>query len=181
MENELIAEKYAQEIKAILARFPEKKSAVLHLMHLAQHEYGYTSPEAMQEVAHILDLDPTHVLSLAGFYTLFHEEPTGRYVLEICNDLACALRGADAFVDMVSEKLDTPIDGTTADGLFTVKTVMCLGACDKAPMMQCNLSFEENLDEKKFDQLLARLREEAASDHREPSVVEKIIGYTRRP
>jgi NADH-quinone oxidoreductase subunit E len=180
-ETELIADKYAQEIEAILARFPQKKSAVLHLMHLAQHEYGYTSPEAMREVAQILDLDPTHVLSLAGFYTLFHEEPTGRYVLEICHDLACALRGADAFVDKVCQKLDTPVDGTTADGLFTIKTVMCLGACDKAPMLQCNLSFEENLDEEKFDRLLARLREEAASDHHEPSVVEKMIGYARQP
>ena len=87
-ETTLIAEKYAVEIKAILARFPTKKSAVLPLMHLAQHEYGYMSQEAMKEVAGILDLDPTHVLSLSGFYTLFYEEKTGKYVLEICNDLA---------------------------------------------------------------------------------------------
>ncbi len=175
----LIAEKYAEEIKGILARFPHKKSAVLPLMHLAQQEYGYMSQDAMQEVAQILDLDPTHILSLSGFYTLFHEEPTGKYVLEICNDLACALRGADEFVDMATQKLDTPVDGTTEDGLFTIKTVMCLGACDRAPMLQCNLKFEENLDEDKFDQLLARLREEAVSDSREPTVVEKIISYAK--
>lgn len=172
----MIAEKYAKEIEGILARFPTKKSAVLPLMHLAQHEYGYMSADAMREVAGILGLDPTHVLSLTGFYSLYYEEPQGKYVLEICNDLACALRGADEFVEMAGRKLNIPIDGTTDDGLFTLKTVMCLGACDKAPMLQCNLRFEENLDEEKFDQLLARLRGEAD----EPSVVEKITSYAIR-
>jgi len=172
----LIAEKYSKEIEGILARFPTKKSAVLPLMHLAQHEYGYLSEAAKREVAEILDLDPTHVLSLAGFYSLYYEEPVGKYVLEICNDLACALRGADDFVEMASGKLGIPVDATTEDGLFTLKTVMCLGACDRAPMLQCNLRFEENLDEEKFDQLLARLRDEAD----ETAVVPKIISYATR-
>ncbi|MFO7679247.1 MAG: NAD(P)H-dependent oxidoreductase subunit E [Chloroflexota bacterium] len=163
-----------------MARFPNKKSAVLPLMHLAQHEYGYMSDEAMREVAGILDLDPTHVLSIAGFYTLYYEEPVGKYVLEICNDLACALRGADEFVEMASDMLDIPVDGTTDDGLFTLKTVMCLGACDKAPMLQCNLRFEENLDKEKFEQLLARLRETAVSGPAEPGVVQKVTSYAVR-
>jgi NADH-quinone oxidoreductase E subunit len=186
----LIAEKYAEEIRSILARLPQRKSAVLHLMHLAQQEYGYMSREAMREVADILEIDPTHVLSLAGFYSLFYEEPTGRYVLEICNDLACALRGADEFVEMACRKLDIPVDGTTEDGLFTIKTVMCLGACDRAPMLQCNLKFEERLDEEKFDELLARLRQEAGEADRGEgnrareaarlgSVVDKVIAYCR--
>lgn len=176
----MIAEKYPEEIKGILARFPNKKSAVLPLMHLAQHEYGYMSDEAMREVAGILDLDPTHVLSIAGFYTLYYEEPVGKYVLEICNDLACALRGADEFVEMASDTLGIPVDGTTEDGLFTLKTVMCLGACDKAPMLQCNLRFEENLDKEKFEQLLVRLRETAASGPAEPGVVQKVTSYAVR-
>ena len=175
----MIAEKYAAEIENILTRYPDKKSAVLALMHLAQNEYGHLDRHAMQEVAAILDLDPTHVLSLAGFYSLYYEEEVGKYVLEICNDLACALRGADEFVEMVCEKLDVPVEGTTKDGLFTVKTVMCLGACDRAPMLQCNLKFEENLDAAKFDQLIARLRQEDASGSGDPSVVEKITAYVR--
>jgi NADH-quinone oxidoreductase E subunit len=176
-EFALIREKYAAEIAGILTHYPDKKSAVLPLMHLAQHAYGYMSKEAMQEVAGILDLDPTHVLSLSGFYSLFYEEPTGKYVLEICNDLACALRGADEFVEMASGKLGIPVEGTTGDGLFTLKTVMCLGACDRAPMLQCNLKFEENLDEEKIEQLLARLRAEAESGANQPSVVEKIAAF----
>jgi len=175
----LIAEKYAKEIEGILKRFPDKRSAVLPLMHIAQNEYGRMTPEAMREVAQILDLDPTHVLSLSGFYTLFYEEEVGTYVIEICNDLACALRGADEFVEMASNKLGIQPEETTPDGLFTLKTVMCLGACDRAPMLQCNLKFEENLDEEKFEQLLARLREEAKAETKPPTVVERISSYAK--
>lgn len=173
----MIAEKYADEIQGILKRFPDKQSAVLPLMHIAQHEYGRMSPDAMKEVAAILDLDPTHVLSLAGFYTLYYEEEVGKYVLEICNDLACALRGADEFVEMACNKLGIQPEQTTDDGLFTLKTVMCLGACDRAPMLQCNLKFEEHLDEEKFEQLLARLRAEAEADT--PTIVERITNYAK--
>ncbi|MFL7840180.1 MAG: NADH-quinone oxidoreductase subunit NuoE [Candidatus Promineifilaceae bacterium] len=176
----MISETYAAEIEGLLARYPDKKSAVLPLMHLAQREYGYMSKEAMREVADILDLDPTHVLSLSGFYSLYYEEPTGKYVLEICNDLACALRGADEFVEMACNKLNIPVEGTTDDGLFTIKTVMCLGACDRAPMLQCNLKFEENLDEEKFDELLARLRAEAENGADKPSVVERINAFAKK-
>ena len=172
----MLRDKYATEIDALLARFPQRKSGILHLMHLAQNECGYMSEAAMREVAAIVGVGPTHLLSLAGFYSLFYEEPTGRYVLEICNDLACALRGADDFVEMASRKLDIPVEGTTNDGLFTLKTVMCLGGCDRAPMLQCNLKFYENLDESKFEALIAELRAKAAAE-REPSVVERIIGY----
>ena len=175
----MIAEKYADEIEGILAQFPNKKSAMLHLMHLAQEVYGYMSQEAMKEVADILDLDPTHILSLAGFYTLYYEEPVGKYVLEVCNDLACALRGADEFLAMACRKLDVPLEGTTNDGLFTVKPVMCLAACDRAPMLQCNLKFEEHLNEEKFDQLIARLRAEATSEEDKPSVVETVMSYAK--
>lgn len=173
----MLAQKYEKEIEGILSRFPTKRSAVLPLMHLAQSEYGRLSPEAMREVADILDLDPTHILSLAGFYTLYHEEVVGRYVLEVCNDLACALRGADEFLEMASRKLDIPVDGTTNDGLFTLKGVMCLAACDRAPMLQCNLKYEEHLDEEKFDALIARLRQEAEEDKPAYPIVQKSISY----
>ncbi|VAW31581.1 NADH-ubiquinone oxidoreductase chain E [hydrothermal vent metagenome] len=176
----LLVEKYPEEVKGILARFSRnRKSAVLPLMHLAQEAYGFTSRDAMREVAGILDLDPTHVLSLAGFYTLYYEEPVGKYVLEICNDLACALRGADEFVEMACRKLDIPVEGTTNDGMFTLKTVMCLAACDRAPMLQSNLKFEEYLDEEKFDKLISRLRAEAAAEKPEPSIVEQISAFAK--
>jgi NADH-quinone oxidoreductase E subunit len=154
----MLTEQYGAEIDRILAKYPDKRSAVMPLMYLAQEAYGYMSQQAMDDVAAVLDLDPTHVLSLAGFYTLYYEKPVGKYVLEICNDLPCALRGADEFVEMASRKLGIPVEGTTGDGLFTLKTVMCLAACDKAPMLQCNLQYVENLDEAKFDDLIEQLR-----------------------
>jgi len=158
----VLAEQYKEEIEAILGKFPEKRSAVLPLMYLAQEAYGYLSREAMIDVADNIGLDPTEVLSLASYYTLFYEEPVGKYVLEICNDLPCALRGADEFVDMACKKLEIDVGGTTQDGLFSLKTVMCLAACDKAPMMQVNLKYEEKLNEEKFDALISKLR--AASE-----------------
>ncbi len=173
----MLKEKYAREIQSLLTRYPEtqKKSAILPLMHLAQKEYGYMSPEAQREVADILGLDPTHVLGIAGFYSLFYEEPVGRYVLEICNDLACALRGADEFIEMACQKLGVEKDEITPDGLFTIKNVMCLGACDRAPMLQCNLKFHEHLDEAKFDQMIADLRAAAERGDNPHEVVDRIL------
>ena len=178
MANKL-QEKYPEIIEGILARYPTKKSAILAVMHLAQDEYGYMSQQAMDDVAEIVDVSSTHVLSLAGFYTLFYEEPVGKYVLEVCVDLACALRGADEFVEMASRKLGIKPEQTTEDGLFTLKTVMCLAACDKAPMLQCNLKYVENLDEESFDALIAQLRAEAAAGEETESVVDRIMSYAK--
>lgn len=176
----MLREKYAQEIETLLSRYPEGKSrsAVLPLLHMAQEEYGYTSKEAIDEVADILGLDPTEVLGIAGFYTLYYEEPVGKYVLEVCNDLPCALRGADEFIEMACRKLGVKKDEVTPDGLFTIKNVMCLAACDKAPMLQCNLKYVEDLTEEKFDQLIADLRAEAASGKQGSSVAKKILVET---
>lgn len=177
----MLREKYAKEIENLFSRYPNKRSAILSLMHLAQNEYGYMSAEAKQEVADILEIDPTQVMSIAGFYSLFYEEAVGKYVLEVCNDLACALRGADEFIEMACKKLDINLEETTKDGLFTLKNVMCLGACDRAPMLQCNLKFHEHLDEAKFDKLIAELRAQAAAGKKERTVVEKILVDTHRP
>ena len=173
----MLREKYAQEIASLLTRYPQgkEKSAILSLLHMAQKEYGYVTPEARDEIAEILDIDPTHVMSIVGFYTLYYEEPVGRYVLEVCNDLACALRGADEFLEMAREKLGVKKDEVTPDGLFSIKNVMCLGACDRAPMLQCNLKFHEHLDEEKFEQLIASLRAQAARGDNAHEVVEKIL------
>ena len=114
------------------------------------------------EVAGIVDVDPTHVQGLVGFYTLFFDEPHGQYVVQYCNDLPCALRGADEFLEVVAEKLGCRPGETSDDGMFTLETVMCLAACDKAPMMQVNLEYFEDLDEAKLDALVAEWREKAA-------------------
>jgi NADH-quinone oxidoreductase subunit E len=156
-------ERVREEIDAILAKYPTKRSAVLPLCQLAQQDYGYMSPEAVRAVAEILELDPTEIQSLVGFYTLLREKPTGKYVIEICDDLPCALRGADEFAAHVCQKLGIESGETTEDGLFTVERVMCVAACNRAPVAQINLEYYEDLDPSTFDALLDQLRNEAES------------------
>ncbi len=152
------------EIDAILARYPTKRSAVLPLCHLAQREYGYMSPEAVREVADILGLDPTQVRGLVGFYILLHEELTGKHIIQICDDLPCALRGADQLVEHVCQRLGVRPGQTTADGTFTLETVMCVAACHRAPVAQIDLEYHENLDPDKFDEVVARLKDETGAE-----------------
>jgi NADH-quinone oxidoreductase E subunit len=157
----MLAEKYAELIQKTFAKYPDKRSAVMPLLYIAQEEYGWVSPEGIDEVAALCELDPTQVKSIAGFYTMYSEKPKGKYWLQVCTDLACALRGADEFHKQLKEHLKVEEGGTTEDGMFTVEHVMCLAACDKAPMMQCNFHFVENLDMEKVKALIDQWRAEA--------------------
>lgn len=134
----MLAEKYNQEIDQILAKYPpeEKRAAVLPLLYLAQREYGFVSIEAIDEIAKLLDLDPTQVGGLVGFYTLLHEHPGGTYKIQICTDLPCALRGAEEFAGQLCENLGIQFGETTEDGTIMVEEVKCLAGCDRAPMFQ---------------------------------------------
>jgi len=134
----MIAEKYAVEIESILAKYPpeQKKSAVMPLLYLAQREGGYVTKQAMVEIAEILDITPTEVASIIGFYTLYYDKPGGKIRIQVCNDLPCALRGADEFLEKLCENLGIEVGEMTQDGSVTVEAVMCLAACDKAPMFQ---------------------------------------------
>lgn len=132
------------------------------LLYLAQEEYGWVSDEALDQVAILCDLDPTQVKSIAGFYTMYSEKPKGKYWLQVCTDLPCALRGADEFHKQLKEYLGVQEGGTTEDGLFTVEHVMCLAACDKAPMLQCNFHYMEQLDMEKIKAFIEEKRAEFA-------------------
>ncbi|NDJ86057.1 MAG: NAD(P)H-dependent oxidoreductase subunit E [Chloroflexi bacterium] len=134
------------------------------LLYLAQEEYGWISEEAMAQVAELVDIDPTQVKSIAGFYTMYSEKPKGKYWLQVCTDLPCALRGADEFHQELKDYLGVEEGGTTTDGLFTVEHVMCLAACDKAPMLQCNFHYMENLDMEQMKQFIEEKRAEAARE-----------------
>lgn len=158
-------DKYTQRINWHLSKYPDKRSAVMPLLYIAQEEYGWVSPEGIQEVAQLCDMDPTQVKSIAGFYTMYSEKPKGKYWLQVCNDLACALRGADEFHHDLLHHLEIEEGGTTPDGLFTVEHVMCLAACDKAPMLQCNFHFMENLDMAKMKAWIEEKRAELEKEN----------------
>ena len=159
-----LAKKYANRIEKIFAKYPgdKKRSAVMPLLYIAQEEYGWVNDDGIGEVAELCEMDPTQVKSVAGFYTMYSEKRKGKYWLQVCTDLPCALRGAEEFYADLLETLGIEDGGTTEDGMFTVEKVMCLAACDKAPMMQCNFEYHENLDMEKMNDLIALWRKEAA-------------------
>jgi NADH-quinone oxidoreductase subunit E len=160
----VLAEKYADRIEKIFAKYQDKRSGIMDLLYLAQEEYGWLPEAALREVAVLCDVDPTQAHSIAGFYTMFSEKPKGKYWLQVCTDLPCALRGADDFFRDLCEYLGVADGGTTEDGLFTVEQVMCLAACDRAPMLQCNFHFHENLDLEKVQDLINELRTASAAE-----------------
>jgi len=134
----VLVEKYRSEIDSILGKYPpdQKRSAVMPMLYLAQSEYGHISPPVLAEVADILELEPTQVASIVGFYTLYYDHQGGKRRVQICTDLPCALRGADRFAADLCARFGVKLGGTTKDGEFTIEAVMCLAACDKAPMFQ---------------------------------------------
>ena len=146
-----LVEKYPKEVEKILAKYPpeQKRSAVMPLLYMAQREEGFVDRHALQDIAALVDITETEVASLIGFYTLYHDKPEGRLRIQVCTDLPCALRGADQFLADLCEKLEIEPGGTTEDGLITVEPVMCLAACDKAPMFQTQgtdgIKYHENM------------------------------------
>jgi NADH-quinone oxidoreductase subunit E len=146
----MLKEKYSQEIDAILAKYPpdQKRSAVMPLLYLAQREKMYVTQQDLDEIGEISGISGTEVGSLVGFYSLYYDEPGGRYRIQVCTDLPCALRGAEQFLDQLCENLGIRVGETTLDGAITVEHVMCLAGCDKAPMFQVQsgdgLTYHEN-------------------------------------
>jgi NADH-quinone oxidoreductase subunit E len=138
------------EIEKVLAKYPpeQKRSAVMPLLYLAQRQGGYVTKQTMLEIAQVLDLAVTEVAAIVGFYTLYHDEKAGQYRIQVCNDLSCALRGADEFLAQLCENIGIKVGETTKDGLVTIEAVTCLAGCDKAPMFQVQskngLEYHEN-------------------------------------
>jgi NADH-quinone oxidoreductase subunit E len=155
-----LLERRKEDIERHLAKYPRKQSAVMPLLYIAQEEYGHITEEAMEEIAAIVESDMTHVRGIVGFYTMYYSQEKGKYLIQICTDLPCALRGAEAFSAKVCKALGIQPGETTDDGLFTVENVMCIGACDRAPVIQVNFKFYENMDMDSFNDLIEALRRE---------------------
>ena len=159
-----LAQKYPTEVKQIMAKYPpeHKRSAVMPLLYLAQREDGFVNKEAMQDIAKMLEITETDVASIIGFYTLYHDKQAGKYRMQVCTDLPCALRGADKFLESLCGTLGIQVGETTADGLVTVESVMCLAACDKAPLFQTQgpdgIHYHENMTVDKTMELVEALK-----------------------
>jgi len=161
-----LREKYAKEIQVILAKYPDdktgKRSAVMPLLYLAQSEYGYINKEAIGQIAEICEVSTTDVASLIGFYTLYHNETSGKYQIQVCTDLPCALRGAEEFLDKLCENLGIKVGETSPDGKIKVESVMCIAGCDKAPVFQVQspegLEYHENQSVESALEVISKLR-----------------------
>jgi NADH-quinone oxidoreductase E subunit len=154
----MLKEKYQKEIDEIISRYPVKRSALIPLLYLAQRDEGFVSETAMKEIARLLLLTPPQVYETATFYTMLNLKPVGKFHLQVCKSLMCALAGSDTVIGWVKTKLGIGPGETTADGLFTLTAVECLAACGTAPMMQVNEDYYERLTEATFDRILNDLK-----------------------
>ena len=159
-----LVKKYPKEVKQILSKYPpeQKRSAVMPLLYLAQREEGYINKAAMQDIAKIVDITETDVAAIVGFYTLYHDEKAGKYRMQVCTDLPCALRGAEQFMESLCGNLGIKVGETTADGNITLEAVTCLAACDKAPMFQVQgpdgIKYHENMTVDRTMELVRTLK-----------------------
>jgi NADH-quinone oxidoreductase subunit E len=147
-----------EKIEVAAARYPNQRSAIMPALLIAQKEHGHLPGPVLEEVADILGVERIWVYELATFYTLFHTEPVGMFHLQLCDNVSCMLRGSEALLKHLEAGLGITKGGTTPEGLFTLSTVECLGACEMAPVMQVGDDYHGDLDIARLDVLLDRLR-----------------------
>ena len=143
----------------LVKRYPVKRSALIPILHEVQAEAGYLSPEAIQWVAGFLGLSPSDVMSVASFYDMLNLEPVGKHMIYVCQNLSCALLGAERLIRHLETRLEIRMGETTPDGLITLKRMECLASCGTAPAIQIDGIFYERMTPEKFDELLGRLRD----------------------
>ena len=166
--NKEFSKNKLDKVQELISHYPEgkQKSAILPVLHLAQQEFGgWLDVSTMDYVASLLNIKPIEVYEVATFYSMYNMKPVGKYVFEVCQTGPCMLNGSDNIIQYIKDKLNIEIGETTADGLFTLKVVECLGACGYAPMMQLGKSYREHLTKEKVDQLIEECTATAAANN----------------
>lgn len=157
-----------EQANKIINRYPpgKQKSALLPLLHLAQDEFGgWLDVPVMDYVASLLNIASIEVYEVATFYSMYNLKPVGRHLFEVCQTGPCMLNGSDQIIEYIKQRLQINVGETTADGMFTLKTVECLGACGYAPMMQLGKTYREHLTKEKVDQIIEECRNKAARNN----------------
>lgn len=157
-----------KEVERLLMAYPEgkHKSALIPVLHLAQQEFGgWLSADTMDYVASLLKLEPIEVYEVATFYSMYNLKPVGRFLFEVCQTGPCMLNGSDNIIKYIGDKLGIKPGETSTDGLFTLKTVECLGACGYAPMMQLGNNYREHLTKEKVDSIVEECRKNAGTNN----------------
>lgn len=154
----MLSEKTRQAILNLQKLYPEKRSALIPALHLAQYEAGYLPLEIQEEVARLFELDPNEVNAVVSFYDMFFEKPVGKHILHVCKNVSCMLRGSDELLKQLCHQLQIEPGGTTADGEFTVIPSECLAACDRAPVMLVDEKVVGPVQEKELNQILSEAK-----------------------
>ena len=160
----LFSKNSLDKVAEIISRYPEgkQKSALLPVLHMAQDEFGgWLDVPVMDYVATLLNIEPIEVYEVASFYSMYNLKPVGKYMFEVCHTGPCMVSGSDSIIDYIKHKLNIGVGETTTDGMFTLKTVECLGACGYAPMMQLGKHYREHLTKAKVDSIIEECRAKA--------------------
>lgn len=152
------SENFHKEMKRLEKFYPNKDALLLPALHAAQKEKGWLSEDTMQAVADELKIPKTRVAEVATFYTMYNKKPVGKYHLQMCNNIACWLRGSEDLIHQLEKKLGVKLGETTKDGRFTLNEVECLGSCGTAPVCQINDDYHENISSESVSRLLEELR-----------------------
>jgi NADH-quinone oxidoreductase subunit E len=152
-----LSDKAEKRMVEIIGKYPDKKSAVMPALYMAQEELGHVTQDAINWVSEKVGLSPVHVMEVATFYTMYYKKPVGQYHFQVCRTLSCALRGAKKITEHLEDKLGVCAHEVTPDGMFSFEEVECLGSCGTAPMCQVNDVFFENLTPEKLDELMKQL------------------------
>ena len=155
----MISDEAKKRFDDLAKRYPEKRSALIPILHEVQAEEGYLSPEAIEWVAGFLELSPADVMSVASFYDMLNLEPVGKHMIYVCQNLSCSLLGAERLIRHLENRLGIRMGETTPDGLITLKRMECLASCGTAPAMQVDGIFYEQMTPQKLDELLEKLRD----------------------
>ena len=153
----MLSEQAKQRIRDLLNTYETRQSALIPALHIAQGDQGWLSAETQVEVAQVLELTPQMVREVVTFYTMFLQKPAGKYLLQVCRNLSCSLRGGHRLAQQIEDKLKIKEGETTQDGKFTLIAVECLGSCGTAPVMMVNDRYVEDLTPQTLDRMLAEL------------------------
>lgn len=152
------SDKTKKEVQNIIARYPQKKAALLPILHVAQQEFGFIGEDTERMVAGLLDIKPIQVREVVTFYTMYNRRPVGKYHIQVCSNLTCTLLGAESLLDYLKKKLNIGLGEITEDKKIMISSVECLGACEQAPCMMVNFNYYGDLDEGKIDKILDNLK-----------------------
>ncbi len=158
VDRSFVSESTWRKIEDLMTRYPDKRSALLQVLHAVQDEKGYLNFDAIKWIASLFRLPPAEVYSVASFYTMYNLKPVGKYLIQVCTNISCNINGADEIVKFIENKLGIRVGETTPDGKFTLITVECLGSCGKAPAMMINKDYYEELTPEKVERILDSLK-----------------------